>query len=77
MQTVNAIKKLTKAGFQVTQTGNRYAAKANSNIVSFVDQQGSVICINVRGQNDHDDSMSDYSAGVWCDNITQAITLAH
>jgi hypothetical protein len=77
MQTTNAITKLTKAGFQVTNTGNRYQAKANRQVISFVDQQGSIICINVRGQDDHDDAMSDYSAGVFCDNLKQAITLAH
>jgi hypothetical protein len=77
MQTTNAITKLTKAGFQVTNTGNRYQAKANHHIIRFFDQQGSIICINVRGQNDHDDAMSDYSAGVFCDNLKQAITLAH
>jgi hypothetical protein len=77
MQTTNAITKLTKAGFQVTNTGNRYQAKANRQVISFVDQQGSIICINVRGQNDQNDAMSDYSAGVFCDNITQAIRLAH
>lgn len=77
MQTINAITKLTKAGFQVTNSGNRYHATANNQVISFFDQQGSVICINVRSQNDHDDAMSDYSAGVFCDNLKQAITLAH
>ena len=77
MQTTNAITKLTKAGFQVTNTGNRYQAKANRHIIRFFDQQGSIICINVRGQDDHDDAMSDYSAGVFCDNLKQAIALAH
>lgn len=77
MQTLNAIKKLTKSGFEVIQNGNRYIAKANRHIVSFADQGGDIICINVRSQNDHDDVLSDYSAGVFCDNLTQAIKLAH
>ena len=77
MQTTNAITKLTKAGFQVTNSGNRYQAIANCQIISFFDQSGSIICINVRSQNDHDDAMSDYNAGVFCDNLKQAITLAH
>ena len=77
MQTTNAITKLTKAGFQVTNSGNRYQATANRQVISFFDQSGSIICINVRSKNDHDDFVSDYSAGVFCDNLKQAITLAN
>ena len=76
MQATNAIKKLTKAGFQITQKGNRYWAQAGQNIISFFDQAGSVICINVRSINDESDSQSDYSAGVFCDNLSQAIRIA-
>jgi hypothetical protein len=76
METQNAIKKLAKAGFEVKQTGNRYFAQAGRNIISFFEQSGSVICINVRSSNDQDDAQSDYSAGVFCDNLTQAIRLA-
>lgn len=75
MQTTNAIKKLSKAGFEVTQNGNRYYATMNKSVVSFIDQYGRTICIKVRHENDHDDLRSDYSAGVFCDNLTQAIKL--
>jgi len=77
MQTINAIKKLEKSGFQVIQTGNRCIAKGNQHVISFFNESGNIACINVRNQNDRDDLMSDYSAGVFCDNITQAIKLAH
>ena len=77
MQATNAIKKLTKAGFQVSQNGNRYNATANGQVIRFIGQLDRIICINVRSENDHDDAMTDYSAGVYCDNITQAIRLAH
>jgi hypothetical protein len=77
MQTSNAIKKLNKAGFQITQTGKRYSAKANSHVIDFIEQNDSIICIKVRSMNDHDDAVTDYSAGVWCNNLTQAISLAH
>ena len=77
MQTINAINKLNKAGFQVTNNGNRYEAKANRHIINFFNQSGDITCINVRHQNDQDDSLQDYCAGVFCNNLTQAIKLAH
>jgi hypothetical protein len=77
MQLSNAIKKLDKANFEITQNGKRYSAKANRHIIDFIEQDGSVLCVKVRSENDMDDSLSDYSAGVWCDNLTQAIKLAH
>jgi hypothetical protein len=77
MNATNATKKLVKAGFEITQTGNRYMAQKASSIISFVVQSESVICIKIRSQNDRDDSQSDYSAGVFCDNLTQAIKLAY
>ena len=77
MQTINAIKKLNKAGFQITQNGRRYSAKANRYVIDFIEQDESIMCIKVRTENDHDDAMSDYSAGVWCNNLTQAISIAH
>jgi hypothetical protein len=76
MQVTNAIKKLTKAGFVVAQIGNRYSAQSGRNIISFYEQGGRTICINMRTENDHDDVMSDYSAGVFCDNLSQAIRIA-
>lgn len=30
----------------------------------------------VRSKSDKDDIMTDYFAGVWCDNLTQAIRVA-
>lgn len=77
MQAVNAVKKLNKAGFEVVQSGNRYNATLNGQVIRFIEQSDRIICINVRSANDHDDAMSDYSAGVFCDNITQAIRLAY
>jgi hypothetical protein len=77
MNAANAIKKLNKAGFEVSQNGNRYNAKANGQVIRFIEQSERIICINVRNENDHDDAMTDYSAGVYCDNITQAIRLAY
>lgn len=77
MQLSNAIKKLNNANFVITQNGKRYSAKANSHIIDFIEQDGRVLCVKVRAMNDTDDSSSDYNAGVWCDNLTQAIKLAH
>ncbi len=76
MQATNAVNKLTKAGFAVTQSGNHYSAQAGRNVIEFYQQDGEIICIRVRSANDQDDVMSDYSAGVFCDNLSQAIRLA-
>ncbi len=76
MQATNAINKLAKAGFQIAQTGNRYRAQTGRKIISFFEQSGRITCINVRSQDDVNDPCSDYSAGVYCNNLTQAIKLA-
>ena len=79
MKITNAIKKLEKAGFNVTAYGCQFAAQRGNDIIEFSKNGGgsdSVICIRVRSVNDQDDSYSDYSAGVFCDNISQAIRLA-
>jgi len=77
MQTINAVKKLTKSGFQVTNNGSRYQAKFNQQIISFSDQSGDITCIKIRKEYDIDDIRQDYSAGVFCDNLTQAIKLSY
>lgn len=76
MNITNAIKKLAKAGFEITNTGNRFFATKASDVISFVNQADYIVCIKVRSGNDHDDVMSDYSAGVFCNNLTEAIKLA-
>jgi hypothetical protein len=79
MQLTSAIKKLNKSGFEVLNNGNRYKAKkvGLKYVVEFISQETSVLCIRVLQENDYDNSQSDYSAGTWCDNLTQAILLAH
>lgn len=77
MQTANAIKKLEKAGFQVTANGIRYTAKNTNHAISFYNQSGSINCISVKRINDNSDYMSDYHAGVFCDNLSQAIKISY
>lgn len=77
MKTVNAIKKLEKAGAEIKVRDNKfYTAFIGNDAIDFIDQDGSAICIRIRSKNDHDDSMTDYSAGVYCDNLTQALRMA-
>jgi hypothetical protein len=80
MTTTNATKKLEKAGFKVEQIGNtRRASHASTKyVIEFLKNGGEdcVVCINVRSLDDKHDSQSDYSAGVWANNIGQAIKLA-
>ena len=80
MKITNAIKKLEKAGFKINKSGGLYSAKRGSDIINFRKNGGDsdqVICIRVRSECDQDDQMTDYFAGVFCNNITQAIRLAN
>jgi hypothetical protein len=80
MTTTNATKKLTKAGFKVESTGYRFQASNPSfaRVIEFHRNGDSeeITCIKVRHANDHNDVMTDYSAGSYADNITQAIRRA-
>lgn len=82
MKIINAIKKLEKNGFKIvpnTHVKNKFdAVKENSRyFISFYEQDGNVICIDARTQGNEDDSMTDYHAGTFCDNIQQAINMCH
>tara|TARA_R110002153_G_scaffold100777_2_gene236814 strand:+ start:1434 stop:1676 length:243 start_codon:yes stop_codon:yes gene_type:complete len=79
MKITNAIKKLQKAGFEVINDGSRFSASRESNIIEFIQNGGGsdqAICIRVMSADDQDDVMTDYSAGTYCDNISQAIRIA-
>ena len=80
MTTANAVKKLAKAGFEVTTNGRFIAAKKGSRVIDMStnggDLVGTVATIKVRSVLDRDQVEIDYSAGVYCDNVSQAIKLA-
>jgi hypothetical protein len=80
MTITNAIKKVTKAGFTVTQNGQRYSAKKQglSHLVEFSKngREDTITCVGVRHENDHSDAMIDYSATIYTNNLSQAIRLA-
>jgi len=76
MKLKNAIKKLEKFG-EVQVNGSEYSVVKDGREVSFmvngrIEDDLNIMCIRGRGVNDHDDSMTDYCAGVWYDNLTQA-----
>ena len=78
MKIQNAIKKLEKAGFKIKKPeniSNRYNAYHQNEVIEFHDQDGLVICIKSRRISDVDDPQTDYSAGIFCDNISQAIRM--
>jgi hypothetical protein len=81
MTVTNAIKKLGKAGFQIVGDYIFSASRMGSRMVIEFSRNGGgseeVVCIRVRAKTDHDDSMTDYCAGVYCDSITQAIRLSN
>lgn len=80
MKTANAIKTLEKSGFKVvTPYKGFYSAISPSgkNVVEFLDQNDVMLCVKVRGVDDADDHHTDYAAGVWCNNLKQAMLLAN
>jgi hypothetical protein len=80
MKMINAIKKLNKAGFQISEKNDIFYAKKEGceNIIEFFRSGTSEIVASIRclHENAQDDTMSDYWAGSWCENITQAIKSA-
>jgi hypothetical protein len=81
MTLTKTIQKLEKLGFKVESDGYRHWVVYNSDVIEFLsngrpEDDRNVVCIRVRAVKDNDDSQSDYCAGVWCDNITQALKLA-
>jgi hypothetical protein len=77
MTTANATKKLVKAGFQVTAVGRRISAKKGFRVIELTaGSEETIQTVRVRAACDSDDIVHDYTAGVYCDNVTQAIKLA-
>ena len=78
MKLQNAINKLTKLSLKVTKDGQFYSARTQRYVIEFSKNGHSdeITCIRVHSINDKDDFMSDYCAGTWCDNLSQAIRLA-
>ena len=87
MKLSNAIKKLKKVAGNIQiherTDGTPWMATARfgSWLVEFLangrwHDDADITCIRVRKQNDLDDSMSDYSAGSFRDNLKQAIESA-
>ena len=80
MKTANAIKTLEKAGFKVVSPYHGFysaLSPSGKNVVEFLDQDGAMLCVKVRGVKDVDDPQTDCSAGVWCKNLKQAMLLAN
>ena len=86
MTLTKTIQKLEKLGFKVESDGYRHWVNLvqlfqnNNDVIEFLsngspEDDRDVICIRVRAFKDNDDSQSDYCAGVWCNNITQALKL--
>jgi hypothetical protein len=80
MKMNNAIKKLNKSGFNISEKNDIFFARKEGckNIIEFFRSGTSEIvgCIYCKDEDAQDDSMSDYWAGFFCKNITQAINSA-
>ena len=73
----NAVKKLTKNGFTITQTGNFHYAHKDGfrDYLQMIVQNGEISLIDVKRQGWDDDPQTDYHAGVFADNLAQALRL--
>jgi hypothetical protein len=76
MKLTSAIKKLEKAGFKVQNNGCQYWVENETNELSFCKNGGDsdqAICFNVRRKTDVSDMMTDYHAGAFYPNLSQAM----
>jgi len=77
MKIQNALNKLNKAGFTISENGNRFSAsKPNSKkVVEFLRNGRSeeIACVGFRNINDVSDSQIDYCATIFCDSLNQAM----
>lgn len=77
MKIQNAISKLTKSGFNITTSGQFFTANKQGlkYVIEFWRNGSSedITCISYRHEDDKSDSMTDYCANFFCDNLTQAI----
>lgn len=80
MKIANAIKKLNKEGFTVTEAHGFYSAKKSGckKLVEFHrnGRSDEATCIGYRRENHRSDSMTDYCATFFCDSLARAIKLA-
>lgn len=79
--TITAVKsKLLKAGYTIAETSGSFrATKANFHSCIEWHRNGKsddASCLRARQLRDKDDSMSDYTAGSFCDSIKYALDLA-
>lgn len=77
MKTINAIKKLETLGLKINHNPEtrEYWVNGAKDLLSFYEQNEKLIIVKVQGRNDKDDAMTDYSGGVFCDNLSQALRM--
>ena len=78
MTVQNAIKKVSKWA-EVKENNGAYVARKGNKEIEFRGNgwTDDVATIRVRNINDLDEVQSDYSAGVYCDNIAQALRIGN
>jgi hypothetical protein len=73
----SAIKKLSKHGIVEHNNNGQYWAKINGHIVSFIKNgEDSTTCYHTKRIGEYDDPQTDYFAGEYWNNLTQAIRYA-
>ena len=76
MTVSNAVKKVTKkTNVNPIVKGNEYSFIFKNNVLSFFQngREDQITCINTRRVGDESNAMIDYHAGIFHDNITQAL----
>lgn len=82
MKLSNAIKKLERNGFKVekseTMPNKYYATKEGlRDYITLHVQDDRLIIVDSRRKGQEDDPMTDYHAGTFCDNLSQAIRMTN
>lgn len=79
MTTLNAIKKAEKITGQKSQSTNPYSYNYKGFVIEFYknghgpENEVEAVCFYTRRENEKDDIMTDYFAGIFHDNLSQAI----
>jgi hypothetical protein len=73
MTTKRLLQAISKAGLSAVKHDNNYYVTTSSRELSFIDQNGSAICVKVRRLSDVDDIQTDYFAGMFVDSIKWAM----
>ena len=73
MKTKTLVIQLSKFMVVSNVMNNHWVGEFNGQAISWYDQEGSAVCVRLRYLSDKDDTVSDYSAGMFYDRIKRIV----